>query len=52
MVLDSGEGLTYIVPVFEGYQIPHAIKTINFAGRSCTNWYTKILNETAIRLED
>lgn len=52
MVLDSGEGLTYLVPVFEGFQIPHAIKTINFAGRSCTNWLSKILIETGMKLSE
>ena len=36
MVIDSGEGLTQIVPVFEGFNIPHAVKTTKFAGNRLT----------------
>lgn len=33
---ESGEGVTYTVPVFEGYALPHAIQTINIAGQDIT----------------
>ena len=32
LVAESGEGVTYTVPVFEGYALPHALQTINVAG--------------------
>ena len=37
LVAESGEGVTYTVPVFEGYALPHAMQTIEVAGQDITN---------------
>lgn len=37
LVAESGEGVTYTVPVFEGYALPHAIQSIDVAGQEITN---------------
>lgn len=37
LVVESGEGITQAVPVFEGYAIPHAIFKMRVAGQDITN---------------
>jgi actin-related protein len=48
-VLDAGEGLTQIVPVFDGYALRHAISQSTLAGRDLDHYLAKLLNEATSR---
>jgi len=44
-VIDSGEGVTHVIPVAEGYVIGSSIKSIPIAGRDITHFVQSLLRD-------
>ena len=45
LVVDSGDGVTHTVPVFEGFTISHGVEKMEIAGRVLTDYLQKLLLE-------
>ncbi|XP_070346337.1 actin-like protein 9 [Equus asinus] len=43
LVVDTGHGVTYTVPVFQGYNLPHAAQRLDLAGTHLTAFLAEML---------
>ncbi|MBA7523229.1 Bacterial actin-related protein [subsurface metagenome] len=50
IVVDSGDGVTHIVPVYEGFAIHHAIHRSDIGGRDVTDYLRRLLRQRGYSL--
>lgn len=46
VVVDSGDGVTHICPVYEGFSLPHLTRRLDIAGRDITRYLIKVTTAT------
>jgi actin-related protein len=44
-VIDIGDGVSHIVPIFEGFALSHAIERVDLAGRDVTTYLQRLLRQ-------
>ncbi|MFX0093424.1 MAG: actin, cytoplasmic 2, partial [Candidatus Hodarchaeota archaeon] len=50
LVVDAGDGVMHIVPIYEGFAITHAIGRIDIAGRDITEYLRRLLRQRGYAL--
>jgi centractin len=50
IVLDSGDGVTHVIPVYEGYSLAHSCERMDLAGRDVTTHLQNLLKKSGINL--
>lgn len=48
VVLDSGDGVTHSVPIFEGFALPHSVMRNDIAGREVTKYLKLLLKKEGL----
>lgn len=51
VVVDSGDGVTHICPVYEGFSLPHLTRRLDIAGRDITRYLIKVSKSSSQKLD-
>ncbi|XP_078525685.1 actin, adductor muscle-like [Lissotriton helveticus] len=51
VVLDSGDGVTHSVAVFDGHSLRHSVSRLDYAGRDITMYLTRLLMESGFSFQ-
>lgn len=51
LVIDAGDGVTHIVPIYEGFALTHAITRVDLGGRDLTEYLRRLLRQRGYTLQ-
>ena len=51
IVLDAGDGVTHVIPVYDGYSLAHSCERIDFAGRNVTEHLRSLLRKSGVNMD-
>ena len=51
VVLESGEGVTQVVPIFNGYKLDHAVEKLNFGGEDIASYLKLLLRKNGTYIQ-
>ena len=51
IVLDSGDGVTHVIPVYDGYSLAHSCERIDFGGRDVTEHLRNLLRKSGVNMD-
>ena len=49
--MDSGDGVTHVIPVYEGYSLAHSCERIDFGGRDVTDHLRNLLRRIGLNMD-
>lgn len=49
-MLDSGDGVSHVIPIYEGYSLAHSCERMDLAGRDVTAHLQNLLRKSGINL--
>jgi len=49
-MVESGEGVTQVVPIYNGYKLDHAVEKINLGGQDVTNYLKILLRKNGVHI--
>lgn len=52
LVVESGHGVSYVVPIYEGYTMPNITERADYAGSDVTQYLMNLLNESSQRFTE
>lgn len=52
LILDSGDGVTHAVPIFEGFAVPFATYKMGMAGRDISEYLKSLLREKGLNFNN